>query len=54
MSLLFGRLTQSFIVFTIASSKGVGLEEARISFEAEAAKDALYLTLIGEYQGYHH
>ena len=49
MSLLFGRLTQSFVDFTIASVSGEGLEAARVSFEKEAAKDALYLTLIGEY-----
>lgn len=47
MSLLFGRLTQSFVDFTIATMSGEGLDGARKSFEHEAAKDALYLTFIG-------
>ncbi|EUC60222.1 multidrug resistance protein [Rhizoctonia solani AG-3 Rhs1AP] len=48
MSLLFGRLTQDFVSFTFAiRNGGVGLEEARRSFEDNAAKNALYLVCIG-------
>ncbi|KAL5632549.1 hypothetical protein ACGC1H_005482 [Rhizoctonia solani] len=48
MSLLFGRLTQGFVSFTFAiRNGGIGLEEARRSFEDSAAKNALYLVFIG-------
>ncbi|CAE6468894.1 unnamed protein product [Rhizoctonia solani] len=48
MSLLFGRLTQDFVAFTIAVSRGgAELEAARRAFEDNAAKNALYLVIIG-------
>ncbi|KAG8689205.1 GTPase-activating protein [Ceratobasidium sp. 395] len=49
MSLLFGRLTQSFVEFTMAtySNDPARIETAKNVFEKEAAKDALYLVLIG-------
>ncbi|KAG8730998.1 GTPase-activating protein, partial [Ceratobasidium sp. 423] len=48
MSLLFGRLTQDFVSFTTAIYKGGdSLEQARRSFEDNAAKNALYLVFIG-------
>ncbi|CCO29186.1 Leptomycin B resistance protein pmd1 OS=Schizosaccharomyces pombe (strain 972 / ATCC 24843) GN=pmd1 PE=3 SV=2 [Rhizoctonia solani AG-1 IB] len=47
MSLLFGRLTQDFVDFTIAISKGQGVESARRAFEKNAANNALYLVIIG-------
>ncbi|KAJ1303401.1 hypothetical protein OPQ81_011593 [Rhizoctonia solani] len=48
MSLLFGRLTQDFVTFTSAIALGSSnLEEARRSFEDNAAKNALYLVFIG-------
>ncbi|QRV77587.1 ABC transporter transmembrane region [Ceratobasidium sp. AG-Ba] len=49
MSLLFGRLTQSFVDFTTAIIKGnpAEIQDARVFFEKEAAKDALYLVFIG-------
>jgi hypothetical protein len=48
MSLLFGRLTQDFVDFTIAISKGQGVESARRAFEKNAANNALYLVIIGK------
>ncbi|KAG8741686.1 GTPase-activating protein, partial [Ceratobasidium sp. 428] len=49
MSLLFGRLTQSFVEFTMAtySNDPARIEVAKNVFEKEAAKDALYLVIIG-------
>ncbi|CAE6419809.1 unnamed protein product [Rhizoctonia solani] len=50
MSLLFGRLTQDFVSFTIALQNGssaASIEAARRSFEDNAAKNALYLVFIG-------
>ncbi|KAF8600378.1 multidrug resistance protein 1 [Ceratobasidium sp. AG-I] len=47
MSLLFGRLIQNFIDFSIAARSGQGLDAARNAFEDQAAKNALYLTFIG-------
>ncbi|CAE6541707.1 unnamed protein product [Rhizoctonia solani] len=47
MALLLGRLTQDFVNFTYALNSGAGLEEAGRLFEASAAKNALYLVIIG-------
>ncbi|KAB5595943.1 Leptomycin B resistance protein pmd1 [Ceratobasidium theobromae] len=47
MSLLFGRLTQDFVSFTIATTQGGNVDEARRNFEDSAAKNALWLVLIG-------
>ncbi|CAE6466675.1 unnamed protein product [Rhizoctonia solani] len=47
MALLLGRLTQDFVNFTYAINTGVGLEEAGRLFEDSAAKNALYLVIIG-------
>ncbi|QRW06531.1 ABC transporter transmembrane region [Ceratobasidium sp. AG-Ba] len=55
MSLLFGRLTQSFVDFTTAIIKGnpAEIQDARVFFEKEAAKDALYLVFIGMHVSYY-
>ncbi|KAG9118341.1 GTPase-activating protein, partial [Ceratobasidium sp. 392] len=49
MSLLFGRLTESFVEFTMATYKNdpAILAAARDKFKHEASKDALYLVIIG-------
>ncbi|KAF8746719.1 P-loop containing nucleoside triphosphate hydrolase protein, partial [Rhizoctonia solani] len=48
MSLLFGRLTQDFVDFTIAINNGSDqIETARRAFEKNAANNAMYLVFIG-------
>ncbi|KIO30809.1 hypothetical protein M407DRAFT_68753 [Tulasnella calospora MUT 4182] len=49
MTLLFGNLTQSFVSFAAAlrANDGEGLEAAKANFRHVAAKDALWLTIIG-------
>ncbi|CAE7062613.1 unnamed protein product [Rhizoctonia solani] len=47
MALLLGRLTQDFVNFSFAINSGAGIEESGRLFKASAAKNALYLTIIG-------
>ncbi|KAF5385690.1 hypothetical protein D9757_005473 [Collybiopsis confluens] len=53
MSLLFGRLTQAFVLFQVAvNEKNAGntdnnFDSIRADFRSQASKNALYLTIIG-------
>jgi hypothetical protein len=53
MTLLFGRLTQDFVNFTMAIMTGSDqIEAAGRAFEKSAAKNALYLVFIGQHALY--
>lgn len=49
MSLLFGKLTQAFVEFGAAVSTGEDVTAAAQRFKDLAAKDALYIFVIGKY-----
>lgn len=48
MSLLFGNLTQAFIEFGAALSQGQDVTSAAQNFKEGAARDALFIFVIGE------